>query len=71
MFLFQLINQQIFTPWRKMITIGILGKTLRKHTKKQTEGKFSKSIMKRKKLLKNYQLMIELRKWKKIKHLLQ
>ena len=44
MFLFQLINQQIFTPWRKMITIGNLGKRLQKHTQKQTEGKLCQSL---------------------------
>ena len=57
--------------WRKMITICNLGKTLRKHTKKQTEENFSQSIMKQKKLLKNYQLMTQSRKCKKMKHLLQ
>ena len=30
---FQLINQQIFSSWRKIITIRILWGTLRKHTK--------------------------------------
>ena len=48
-----------------------LRENITKTYKNQTEGKFSKSIMKRKQLLKNYQLMIELRKCKKIKHLLQ
>ena len=34
-----------------MITIGTLGKSLRKHTEKQTEGRLSQSIMKRKKIV--------------------
>ena len=54
-----------------MITIRTLRKTLRKHTIKQTEGKLSQSIIKQHKFLKNCQLMTELRKWKKMKHLLQ
>ena len=45
--LFQLLNQQIFAPWGKIIIIGSLGKTLQKH-KKQTEGKLIQSNMKQK-----------------------
>ena len=44
-----------------MIKFGTLGKTFRKHTKKQTEGELRQSVMKRKIFLKNYQLMTESR----------
>ena len=70
MFLFQLINQQMFTPWRKMITIGILGKHY-KNMQKTDRRKAKSIIYEGKKLLKNYQLMIEFGKFKKMKHLLQ
>ena len=39
--------------------------------KKQTKGNLNQLIKKQKKLLKNYQLMIESRKCKKMKRLLQ
>ena len=51
MFSFQLINQQMFTSWRKIITIGILRKTLQ-NIQKTDRGKV-KLIMKLKILLKN------------------
>ena len=49
-----------------MITIGTLGKHYENIHKKQAEA-----IMKRKKLLKNYQLMIGSSKCEKMKNLLQ
>ena len=48
-----------------------LRENITKTYKKQTDGKLSQSIMTPKKLLKNYQLMTESRRCKKMKHVLQ
>ena len=45
-----------FTSSKKIITILIFRKTLRKLIKNQTDGKLSQSIKKLQKLLKNYTL---------------